>query len=222
MKNRTLALPLIVVAAVVALVLGSFGSATAAGLTSHTVKKIAGKVVDKKASSLSVAHAATANTATTANNATLLNSQPASAYQTTQYQYRLPSLPSATTRTYTFPGLPPGKYSVDYSTFASGSTAAVITICFFRETPSGNLEGLGYGSPAGFGNFITNTGHAFLTASSQLTMSCNGNGGTPGSFQLNTGGAASNVTFTRVDVAVTGTSTGARESDSGGRPASGS
>jgi len=84
MKNRTLALPLIVVAAVVALVLGSFGSATAAGLTAHTVKRIAGKVVDKKASSLSVAHAVSANTANTANtatNATNLNGQPASAYQ---------------------------------------------------------------------------------------------------------------------------------------------
>jgi hypothetical protein len=65
MKNRTLALPLLVVTALVALVLGSFGTATAAGLTAHTVKKIAGKVVDKKAPGLSVAHAATADNATT-------------------------------------------------------------------------------------------------------------------------------------------------------------
>jgi len=57
-KSRTTTLPLLVVVAVVALVLGSFGSATAAGLTKTKVKAIAAKVVNKKASSLSVAHAA--------------------------------------------------------------------------------------------------------------------------------------------------------------------
>src|SRR5262245_19334115 len=57
-KSRITALPLLVVVAVVALVLGSFGTATAAGLTKTKVKAIAAKVVNKKASSLSVAHAA--------------------------------------------------------------------------------------------------------------------------------------------------------------------
>ncbi len=68
MKKRTSSLPILVLVAVVALVLGSFGTATAAGLTKGKVKAIATKVVNKKAPTLSVAHAATADTATNASN----------------------------------------------------------------------------------------------------------------------------------------------------------
>ncbi|HET6938329.1 MAG TPA: hypothetical protein VFI19_06980, partial [Nocardioides sp.] len=50
--------------------LGSFGTATAAGLTKGSVKKIAAKVVNQKASGLSVAHATSAGTATSATTAT--------------------------------------------------------------------------------------------------------------------------------------------------------
>jgi hypothetical protein len=61
MKKRSISLPLVVLIAVAALVLGSFGTATAAGMTAKQVKKIAAKVVDKKAGSLSVASAKTAD-----------------------------------------------------------------------------------------------------------------------------------------------------------------
>jgi len=74
MKKRTSSLPLVVLIAVVALVLGTFGTATAAGLTTKQVKKIATKVVNKKAKTLTVANA---NNAT---NATNLGGKPASAY----------------------------------------------------------------------------------------------------------------------------------------------
>ncbi len=83
MKKHTRSLPLLVVVAVVALVLGSFGTATAAGLTKSSVKKIATKVVNKKAPTLSVARAKTADTATTATtaaSATNLNGLPAATY----------------------------------------------------------------------------------------------------------------------------------------------
>ena len=50
MKKRTTSLPVLVVVAVVALVIGSFGTATAAGLTKGQVKKIATKVVKKQGS----------------------------------------------------------------------------------------------------------------------------------------------------------------------------
>ena len=85
--------PLLALVAVVALVLGSFGTATAAGLSAKQVKKIAAKVVKKQAPRLSVSHAKTADSASTAStastassaatagNATNLNGQPASAYQ---------------------------------------------------------------------------------------------------------------------------------------------
>jgi hypothetical protein len=69
-RRLSLPLPLLVLALVAALTLGSFGTANAAGLTAKSVKKIAAKVVDKKASGLSVSHAATADSATTATTAT--------------------------------------------------------------------------------------------------------------------------------------------------------
>ena len=78
MKKRSSSIPLLVIVAVIALVLGSVGTATAAGLTKGQVKKIAAKVVKKKAPTLSVAHAKTADTAT---NATNLNGLSAAAYQ---------------------------------------------------------------------------------------------------------------------------------------------
>jgi hypothetical protein len=62
----------IVIVAVLALLLGAFGSSgasQAAALTSKSVKKIAAKVVKKQAPSLSVAHAGTADKATTATTA---------------------------------------------------------------------------------------------------------------------------------------------------------
>ena len=76
----------LVLVAVLALLLGAFGSAgasQAASLTSKQVKKIAAKVVKKQAPKLSVAHAGTADTATkatTADNATQLGGAAASTY----------------------------------------------------------------------------------------------------------------------------------------------
>jgi hypothetical protein len=73
-------LPVIIVA-VLALALGSVGTAVAGpALTKGRVKAIAGKVVKKAAPTLSVAHATTATSATTAGNATNLAGQPATAY----------------------------------------------------------------------------------------------------------------------------------------------
>jgi hypothetical protein len=69
-RRLALPLPLLVLALVAALTLGSFGTANAAALTAKSVKKIAAKVVDQKAGSLSVKHAATADSATTATTAT--------------------------------------------------------------------------------------------------------------------------------------------------------
>ena len=76
MRKRFSSLPVLVVVAVVALVLGSIGTAVAGpAMTKAKVKKIATKVVKKQAPSLSVASAATAG------NAANLNGLPAGAYQ---------------------------------------------------------------------------------------------------------------------------------------------
>ena len=53
--------------------IGSVGTAAAGGLTKGSVKKIAAKVVSKQAPTLSVKHAATADSALTATNATNAN-----------------------------------------------------------------------------------------------------------------------------------------------------
>ena len=75
----------VLVVAVLALAVGSVGTAAAGptltkALTKGKVKAIAGKVVRKSAPTLSVAHATTAGSATTAGDAALLAGQPASAY----------------------------------------------------------------------------------------------------------------------------------------------
>jgi hypothetical protein len=71
--RSTLAKPrVLVLVAVLALLLGAFGSAgasQAASLSAKQVKKIAAKVVKKQAPKLSVAHAKTADSATSAANA---------------------------------------------------------------------------------------------------------------------------------------------------------
>jgi len=73
--KRTASLPLLALVAVLALVLGSVGTAVAGpALTKGKVKKIAAKVVTKAAPGLSVAHA------TTADNATNLGGLPATTY----------------------------------------------------------------------------------------------------------------------------------------------
>ena len=78
MKPRTKSLPVLVLVAVVALILGSFGTAVGApAITKQKVKKIAAKVVKKQAPTLSVANAANAAQAA---NATNLNNLPASSY----------------------------------------------------------------------------------------------------------------------------------------------
>lgn len=212
MKKRTLALPLIVVTAVVAMVLGSFGSATAAGITSHTVKRIAAKVVDHKASSLSVAHAATATTATTASNATLLDGKAASTYLTSSYSYVLPTAAATTFKTWSFPGLPAGTYVANYSVLVSGG--ANMNCGLFNSTTSTQYEGFGYGVTQGAYTTVSSSAPLVVGAASPR-LQCSG-----ASFSIypSTSGFSSRVTFTRVDSL--GGGTAARGADSS-RPSGG-
>jgi hypothetical protein len=203
MKKRTSSLVLVLVAAV-ALVLGSLGTATAAGLTAHQVKKIAAKVVKKKAPGLSVAHATTADTAT---NATLLNGQPASAYQTTSWRYRLPTQAAATERIYSFPGLPVGTYSFTYSFVASGG--GVGGFCYLRPTAANTGgEGFAYWTVPGTG-FVTSSGGGIIQTTAAVNMRCAGTA----FVAYNGADVAASVTFTKVDTLTNGTSTAPRGSD---------
>jgi hypothetical protein len=149
MQKRS-SLPLIVLVAVVALVIGSFGTATAAGLTAGKVKKIATKVVNKKASSLSVANAAS------------LGGQPASTYLNKAYRYRLPiGAAASSSKTFTFTGLPQGTYLATYAGEFSLSAAGSVG-CYLRPVGSStDGEGASYGTSSS--SIALTTGSAVFT-----------------------------------------------------------
>ena len=206
MKKRTSSLPLLVLVAVVALVLGSFGSATAAGLTKKKVKQIATKVVHKEAPTLSVAHATTANTATTATNATNLNGLPASAYQNPSTTFVLPVQAAAASRTYTLSGIAPGTYIASYSVFMQFA-AANESDCQIWPTGTGaTIEGWTYGQAHSV--FNSQAASAIITVGAAAPkLYCEGSG----TWSIITGTApVSRVTLTKVDAATTGTTTGAK------------
>ncbi|QIG44524.1 hypothetical protein G5V58_18605 [Nocardioides anomalus] len=131
-RKRTSRLPVLVVVALVALVLGSFGTAHAGGaLTKGKVKSIAAKAVAKAAPELSVKSAATAA------NATNLNGQPASTYLDRSAQLQLPTqshpLPSSTatelgTVALTVPNGVGFVHLVGTMSFQAGGTAAFPTL----------------------------------------------------------------------------------------------
>jgi hypothetical protein len=113
MNKRTSSLPVLVVVAVLALVLGSVGTAVAGqALTKSKVKHIATKVVKKQAPTLSVASAA---------NATALAGKAAPAYLNTATVYTSTTFVGALTHTFTLP-LAPGFYAIGYSVLLIGGT----------------------------------------------------------------------------------------------------
>jgi hypothetical protein len=116
MKQRTSSLPVLVVVAVVALVLGSIGTAVASpALNKGAVKKIATKVVKKQAPSLSVASAANAT------NATNLAGKGAASYLNQATVYTSATAVGATTHTIVLP-LAPGNYTIGYSVLLAGGS----------------------------------------------------------------------------------------------------
>jgi hypothetical protein len=134
MKHRSRSLPVLVVVAVVALVLGSFGTAVAgSALTKGQVKRIAAKVVKKQAPSLSVAHATSATDAT---NATNLAGLPSSSFLDNAVVFTVPVTAPAGGHTVTIP-LAPGTYQISYSAFLVGGTGA--SFCQLRKPSTGLL-----------------------------------------------------------------------------------
>jgi hypothetical protein len=123
MKQRTSSLPVLVIVAVVALVLGSIGTAVAGpALTKGKVKKIAAKVVAQKAPTLSVA---------SAGNATNLAGKPASSYLNAATVYTSSTAVGATTHVITLP-LAPGNYTIGYSVLMIGGSG--YSYCQVRRT----------------------------------------------------------------------------------------
>ena len=127
--KRTSSLPVFamvaVLAVVLALIVGSLGTATASGLTKGAVKKIAAKVVKKQGPKLTVASASNAN------NANALAGQPRAAYldNATVYSTTITSPISETS--ITIP-LGPGTYHLSYSAYLSGAGVSAGS-CFFSQ-----------------------------------------------------------------------------------------
>ena len=149
MRKRPTSLSVVVLLSVLVLVLGSWGTATAAGLTKGQVKKIAAKVVDKKASGLSVAKAATATTAATATNATnatnaasaanadKLDGLDSTALTTTATVVNLagPGAVQNTQRQWTF-SVAPGTYQLSFNAGIAPSAAGGTALCGFLAPTS--------------------------------------------------------------------------------------
>jgi hypothetical protein len=227
MTKRISSLPLLVLVAVVALVLGSFGTAVAGpAITKGKVKGIATKVVNKLAPTLSVAHATTANTATsatsatsattatTAGNATQLNGQSAPAYQNPAVRFALPVQAATATRSYSLTGIAPGTYIASYDVFMQTAGASTESDCAFYASPTSTTAlGWTYGQS-----------HAIYNSQSATTLVTVG--ATPPRLYCEASaswsiydpaaGISSSVVLTKVDAAAAGTTTGAKSS--GSRP----
>jgi len=195
MKPRIVSsVPLLVLVAVLSLALGSFGTATAAGLTTKQVKKIAAKVVKKSGPGLSVSHATTADTALSATN---LLGQPAAQYKNPVYRFVLPVQPAAASRTYSFPGLPAGTYLIGYSAFANMAAAGSPFICQARASSTSPWEVFS-GGTAYLAGYSTSEATAALTLTgAPPQVFCTSPGTT---FTIySAADYLSTVTFTRVD-----------------------
>jgi hypothetical protein len=147
---------LLALALVTGLVLGAGGAATASGLTRGAVKKIATKaatkVLKKQSAGLSVAHAATAATATQAGSVTA-------------YSYSLGADPTpAGGKTWTFPGLPAGTYLATYDLNAYQPTGAL------NCGLAGGTAVHTFGQASGNQNSVTGAG--VVTFTGTLSLHC--------------------------------------------------
>jgi hypothetical protein len=199
-RQRLGTIPLLVLTAVVALLFGSVGSATASGLTKGAVKKIAAKVVKKQAPTLSVAHAATADSATAASS---LGGFTAGQLRTTGYRYTLPIQAAAGARTYTFPGLPAGNYLATYAFTANVTSATPLDGCSF-QIGAGNLEAPSY-SVALAPSFIRESASAIVTVAPGFALTCSGTAFAMNAFNED------NVSFVPIDTQVPLNATGTRQ-----------
>ena len=180
---------LLVVAVVIAFLVGAVAPATGAALTKRSVKKIAAKVVKKSAPSLSVAHA------TTAGDATSLQGKSAASLQSASFTYKLNPSGADGTPEYAFSGLPAGTYLVTYDVLLSFPAVPSNVACYLKSDVSSAQ--LAYSHAAinatvgtCSGNAVVTTPQAglrFRTSASQLRQ------------VLNNPDFPSTVTFTRLD-----------------------
>jgi hypothetical protein len=167
------------------------------------VKKIATKVVNHRARTLSVAHAKTADSATTA---ATLQGLTAADLGTRAYVYSLPVEASNTVRSYAFPGLPAGTYLASYSLTATMSAPGGVLACGLIAAPASPLTVTSFGTPATLSTTYLSRPAAsgVLTTTSQTTLSCSPASGAP--FAL-ASGIVNTVSFVPIRTTTVGTPT---------------
>jgi hypothetical protein len=164
MKTRSASLPVLALVAVIALVLGSFGTAVAGPvLTKGAVKKIAAKVVKKQAPALSVASAA---------NATNLAGKPSSAYLDESRVYSTSVTSPVDTVIVRLPVTAGTYYYVSYHAYLSGSSGS--SGCYLRKKVGADNVGYAADDTAQSGSSLGFSGSAVvqLAAGQTLELYC--------------------------------------------------
>jgi hypothetical protein len=158
-RNRSVSLsaPMLVLVAVLALVVGSFGSAVAGPITKAQVKKIAKGVVKKNAKHLTVA------------NAKSLAGQSPAAYQDQSTVYTVPVTASATTHDVSIP-LTAGSYLVSYSVLMLGGSD--FSECFVKRTRGAAAFYTAYDTTYGLGPAASGSGFLDIVAGDTVLLSC--------------------------------------------------
>ena len=197
--TRRPSLALLVVVAVAALVVGSLGTAVAGpGLTKGAVKKIAAKVVKKKAKGLSVASAATAG------NASNLGGQPPTAYLNDTHRFGVPSAPASSVKTFVFDGLAAGTYLATYQILLSSAQAASCSL-----QPGGGAtvnEVVGYSTAIPSTAVVSGSGVMTLDGVAKPRLVCQAE--PSGAIQVQAGADyPSTVVFTKVGPLTMGSAT---------------
>jgi hypothetical protein len=166
---RVRSLSTLVAAALVALLIGSVGTATAGpGLTKKAVAKIAAKVVKKQAPRLTV------------KNATRLDGRPASAYQDTATVFSVDITAASASHEITIP-LDAGDYLIAYSVYLAGGSAS--SLCLVERNRSGSPLFTADEGYQGFGPSMSATGFVDVRAGDVVTLTCSS--GTPWTTAVN-------------------------------------
>jgi hypothetical protein len=159
-RNRSVSLsaPVLVLVAVLALVVGSFGSAVAGPVTKAQVKKIAKGVVKKNAKHLTVA------------NSNTLAGQPPAAYQDQSSVYTVSVTALASGHDVTIP-LTPGLYLVSYSLRMNGGSGA--SGCYLRRDRGSSVIYLVDQSTSSGGNpAVSASGHVDVVTGDVVRLIC--------------------------------------------------
>ncbi len=157
-RSAYLHVPMLVLVAVLALVVGSFGSAVAGPITKAQVKKIAKSVVKKNAKHLTVANAKT------------LAGQPPAAFQDHLTVYTVPVTAFALGHEVTIP-LTPGVYFVSYSLRMNGASG--VSGCYLRHDRGPSITYVADQSTSSGGNpAVSAAGHVDVVAGDVVRLIC--------------------------------------------------